>query len=103
MSDTPDSNAPSVSSSLASDVLAAHLDEETVLLHLGTKRYFHLNVTGQRVWQMLEEGANEATLVDRLALEFDTDRPTLVAEVQALLDTLRELGLVEGGTRSEPK
>lgn len=99
MSRLPNAPSPTVSS----DVLAAHLDDETVLLHLGTKRYFHLNVTGQRIWQMLEEGASEETLVERLSKEFAADRSVLVAEVQSLLDTLRQLGLVEGSVRPEDK
>ncbi|HXC25605.1 MAG TPA: PqqD family protein [Gemmatimonadaceae bacterium] len=85
------------------DVLTAHLNDETVLLHLGTKRYFHLNVTGQRIWQLLEEGVSEDALAGRIAAEFDTSPVAVAAEVQSLLTTLRECGLVEGGASTESR
>jgi hypothetical protein len=39
------------------DVVDTPLDrDETVLLHLGTKRYFSLNASGGAIWRALKEG-----------------------------------------------
>jgi hypothetical protein len=42
----------------SSDVVVTELDgeNESVLLHLGTKKYYTLNETGVRIWQLLGEG-----------------------------------------------
>lgn len=79
----------------APDVLAAHLHDETVLLHMGSKRYFHLNDSGQRVWQLLESGVQPSALATRLHEEFDIDAHTANAAVADLLTSLRTLGLIE--------
>ncbi len=83
---------------ISPDALIAHLDDETVVLHLGTKKYFHLNASGQRIWELLEEGVTEDVLVQRLCAEFEVTLQTVTDEVHSLLNTLREYGLVTDGT-----
>jgi hypothetical protein len=79
------------------DVLTAHLDSETVLLNMATKRYFHLNGTGQRVWQLLESGSDVDAIAASLCVDFDVDRDTANVEVQLLLQAFRDLGIVQEG------
>ncbi|MFQ5530028.1 MAG: PqqD family protein [Gemmatimonadota bacterium] len=56
----------------SSDVLASHLDEETVLLHLGSKRYHRLNATAAAIWRILEANPSDtATLAARMVAEFE--------------------------------
>lgn len=82
---------------ISPDALIAHLDDETVVLHLGTKQYFHLNASAQRIWSLLEEGVTEDGLAQRLCAEFEVAPETVKDEVRSLLKTLREYGLVEDG------
>jgi hypothetical protein len=77
------------------DVLTAHLDGETVLLNMATKRYFHLNGTGQRVWQLLESGSDVDAISASLCNDFDVDQETASAEVQLLLQAFEDLGVVQ--------
>lgn len=77
------------------NVLAAGLAEETVLLHLGSKRYFRLNATGAVLWKGLEQGLDRAALVERLTSEFDVDTQAAAAETDRLLAELTRLELVE--------
>lgn len=77
------------------NVLAAGLAEETVLLHLGSKRYFRLNATGALLWKGLEQGLDHAALVERLTSEFDVDASVAASEMTRLLAELTRLELVE--------
>jgi len=77
------------------NVLAAGLAEETVLLHLGSKRYFRLNATGAVVWKGLEQGLERNALVERLTSEFDVAPTEAASEVERLLAELLQLDLVE--------
>lgn len=82
------------------DVLAAHLQDETVLLHMGSKRYFHLNDSGQRIWQLLESGVQPSALAARIHEEFEIDTETARAGVAALLESLQALGLLENADQA---
>jgi hypothetical protein len=79
-------------------VLTAHLDSETVLLNMETKRYFHLNGTGQHVWQLLESGSDADAIAASLCDDFDVDRETANAETQLLLQAFMDLGVVQEDT-----
>ena len=80
---------------VSSNVLAAGLAEETVLLHLGTKRYFRLNATGAVLWKGLEQGLDREALVERLTQEFDVDTVIAATEIDRLIAELAQLELVE--------
>ena len=63
-------------------------DQETALLHLGTKTYFSLNVTGGRIWRYLKEGVSLEEICERLQVEFDVDREQAERSVRRLADEL---------------
>jgi hypothetical protein len=48
-------------------------DTEVVLLHLDSKTYYSLNITGGRVWRGLKEGLSLREISDRIQAEFDVD------------------------------
>jgi hypothetical protein len=83
--------------SIPDDILTAHLDGETVLLNMTTKRYFHLNDTGQRVWKLMESGLDTGAIVTCLCDEFEVDQVTVEAEVLQLLQMFGEFGVVQEG------
>lgn len=80
--------------SLASDVLFQHLDDEAVLLHLPTERYFGLNRVGAEVWRMLESGAGLDTCISRVADEYGQPVIVIRQDVQRLIEQLKQRGLV---------
>ncbi len=51
---------------IPSEVLAAHLGDEAVLLDLSAKRYYRLNESAAVVFRALEEGEGRASAVDAL-------------------------------------
>ncbi len=77
------------------DVVFKLLDDEAVLVHLGTNRIFTLTETGARFWQLLTEGQDRSAIEDQLLDEYDVTRPELVAEIDSLARQLAAEGLVE--------
>ena len=80
---------------VAKNVYAAQLAGEAVILHLDTKRYYRLNATGAEVWKGIETGESREMLVERLVREFTVDRDVAAAEVDRLIERLREAHLIE--------
>jgi hypothetical protein len=76
------------------DVVARHLDSETVLVHLGTNRIYTLNSTAARLWELLEEGHDRLEIERRMGAEFDVDGAELAEEIERALASLTAEGLV---------
>ena len=71
------------------DVVDTDIDDgEVALLHLGTKTYFSLNVTGARIWRHLKEGLSLDDVSGRLQAEFDVDRAQADRSVNQLVEEL---------------
>jgi len=76
------------------EALVATLADGAVLLNLQTKRYFSLNETGTRIWEMVQQMVDEETIVATLLTEYDVDEPMARAEVRRILDELIEAELI---------
>jgi hypothetical protein len=77
------------------DVIARHLGESAVLVHLPTNRVFELNHTGARVWDLIGEGMAFDRIVQTLVEEFDMDVDGVTADVTDLIGWLRDEGLIQ--------
>jgi len=77
------------------DVVDTELaEQETVLLHLGTKLYFSLNPTGSRIWKGLKRSHPLEAISRQLQDEFDVDAEQAAAGVLSLVTELEREGLV---------
>jgi hypothetical protein len=81
------------------DVLSTHLDDEAVLLHVGTKRYYTLNPTGATIWSAIENGLSGEEILDRLCREFDVGADEAGRELKSIFAelTAKELIVVAAG------
>lgn len=77
-----------------SEALVATLSDGAVLLNLQTKRYFSLNETGTRIWELVQQTADEQTIVDTLLREYEVEEPMARTEVRRILDELLEAQLI---------
>jgi len=82
---------------LSQEVLAQHLDGETVLLDLASESYFGLDAVSTRVWQMLQEGAGFDHIVTTLLDEYQVERAVLESDIRDFLNRLAEAGLITLG------
>ena len=79
---------------ISDQVLSQEVSGETVLLDLGSEFYFGLDKTGTRIWELLQSGLSIEELIGKMLDEFEVDRETLEADVNALLGRLLDAGLV---------
>jgi len=79
-----------------SNVLFKRLGDETVLFHLESDRFYELNGTAARFWELLNAGCDVTEIRERLLKEFDVDPDQLAREVETLLASLTQEDLVSG-------
>jgi hypothetical protein len=76
-------------------VLVRHLDGETVLLNLETEKYFGLDVTGTRMWEIVIHSPSIEAAFEGLSEEFDVQPEMLRNHLAELLAQLVENGLLK--------
>lgn len=69
------------------------------LLDLRTNRYYELNATGRRVWDLLAAGRTADEIAATLCAEFAVDAATARSSVDDLIRALSAEGLVEAPGR----
>ncbi|HWZ98164.1 MAG TPA: PqqD family protein [Candidatus Dormibacteraeota bacterium] len=75
-------------------VLVRFMDRESVLLNLETERYFGLDETGTRMWQVVTAAPNVEAAVAQLQEEYDATPEILQSNLTELLGRLVENGLL---------
>ena len=76
-------------------VLVRHLDGESVLLNLETERYFGLDATGTRMWQLVTTSPNLDAAYGILLEEYEVTPEVLRSDLAELMIRLVENGLVQ--------
>jgi hypothetical protein len=80
-------------------VRARRVGEETVLLDLGSDRYFALNEVGAEIWAGLERGLDRGEILAALLAAFDAEEEMVRRDLDALLAELLAEGLIRPGAR----
>jgi hypothetical protein len=75
-------------------VAAQTIDQETVIIHFGSGRYYHTDAVGAALWEGLEAGASLEELVERLAARYTGDRAEMTAAVAHFLEQLQAEDLI---------
>ena len=60
-------------------------------------RYFGLDDIGSDIWKRIEPPCSFATLIEGLVTDYEANRATIVADVQALLSRMAEQDIVRLG------
>jgi hypothetical protein len=76
-------------------VTSAEVHGEAVLLDLKRGKYYALNPTGAAVWELLAEPRSREELQTAMLARYDVAPEVLRADLAALLEDLRDNGLVE--------
>ncbi len=76
------------------DVLFQELEGEAVLLNLDTEHYYGLDEVGTRMWQLLAEHGDVATVAEQVLAEYDVDEATLHRDLADLIAELTDEGLL---------
>lgn len=75
-------------------VLVRFMDRESVLLNLETERYFGLDETGTRMWQVVTSAQTVEAALQQLLEEYDAQPEVLRGNLTELLGRLVENGLL---------
>jgi Coenzyme PQQ synthesis protein D (PqqD) len=81
--------------SVPQHVLVRFLDREAVLLNLETERYFGLDETGTRMWQVVTAAPRIDAAYEELLAEFEVEPEELRSNFAELLKCLMDNGLLE--------
>lgn len=76
-------------------VLVRYLDKESVLLNLETERYYGLDETGTRMWQLVTAAPSIDAAYRELLNEYDVESDLLRLHLTELLGRLVENGLLQ--------
>lgn len=76
------------------DVMAQHVNEEVVLVHLLSNQIYTLNGTATRLWELLETGHGTEACIQTLLSEYDVSRRDLGADVNTIIEILTELNFL---------
>ena len=76
------------------NVISRRLGDEMVLFHLETDRFYELNGTAARFWELLCEPNGGERVQEQMMAEFAVDSDELANEAEALLISLRKEDLV---------
>jgi len=76
-------------------VLVRVLDRESVLLNLETERYFGLDETGTRMWELATGSQSLDAAYQELLAEFDVEPDLLRTNFAELLSRLMDNGLLQ--------
>jgi len=87
--------------SVPEHVLVQKLNEEVVLLHLASERYYSLDDVGTRMWETVTTEASVQEAFDILMSEYDVAPEQLERDLLDLLTQLAAHTLVEIHTHSE--
>ncbi|HWP98709.1 MAG TPA: PqqD family protein [Syntrophomonadaceae bacterium] len=74
--------------------MMTQLDDEAALLNIKTGKYFSLNATGVRIWELLSENHDTEEIFNILNAEYGIDKDILRADFEHLLTKLQEAELV---------
>ncbi len=69
-------------------------DDSATILNLSTKRYYSLNETGIRIWELIEESGRPERVAAALEEEFDIDGDTVRRKVDDFVGELAAEGLL---------
>lgn len=76
------------------DHVETRMGAQTVMMSISQGKYYALEDTGQRIWELMNQPVAVCAIVDLLTREFDVERTRCEAHVLAFLEELRENGLV---------
>ena len=75
-------------------LIAATMNEETVMMDVISGKYYNLGVTGGAIWNILENPAKLEEIVEALLQEYAIDKETCTAHVAEFLESAVEKEII---------
>ncbi len=78
----------------SSALKVATLQDEIVMMHVETGRYYNLDEIGSDIWRRLESPRTFGDLVNLLVVDYDAERAVIAEDVRKLLSIMAEYEVV---------
>ena len=76
------------------NMICTETDDGVVILDIESGKFFQLNRTASRVWNLLEQPIPMPDLCNRLERDFAVDSQTCAEDVSSFISQLAESGLI---------
>jgi hypothetical protein len=83
---------------VVADAIFAALVDGGVVVHTRTKRYYSLNLTGARIWGLLEDSGDPALAATTIAAEYGISDEQATQAIAQLTEGLTAAGLMRRAT-----
>ena len=77
------------------DLLSSRMDQDTVMMHPESGKYFSLNPVATRIWEMLEYPMSFSQIIETLLNEFNVSPEVCNTETKEFLNALIEKDIIE--------
>ena len=77
-----------------SDIIAAGISEQTILLNPADWTYVHFNETAARIWEALDEPRSVETVIETLMRDYAVDRSTCERELEVFIADMTGRGFI---------
>ena len=76
-----------------SDHVETRVGDQTMMMSIAQGKYYALQATAQRIWELIEQPRSVGEITERLVAEYDIERERCAAEVRGFVDELIRNGL----------
>lgn len=76
------------------DVAARNVLDELFVITLEDGTLHRLNITGQKIWDMIDGSTTVAEIIDGIALTHDVDADTATKDIEEYINALADKGMV---------
>ena len=80
---------------VSKELVSCDMDEDAVILNLKDGEYHELNAMGARIWELIQEPKSVADIRAAILAEYEVEADTCERDVQSLLQSMVEKGLVQ--------
>lgn len=77
------------------EIISGDVDGETVMMSIESGQYHSLNLTGNRIWELLESPCTVGKIIETLKDEFDAKPEVITEEVCRFLGQLLERDVIQ--------
>jgi hypothetical protein len=76
-------------------VRSTHGQDGAIVLDIRQGQMFNLNLVGSRILELLETGATEAAIVDKISQKFEVRRDLAESDVREFIESLKQHRVLE--------
>ncbi len=77
------------------EVVFTYLDNEIMLLHPDTGKYYSFNKAGAYIWELLSEPITFEEIMASLLIKFDIEKSKCESDTQNFIQSLLEKNMIE--------